>query len=115
MMMIIIFIVSFLNSLDSYYLIERRPRAEHRHPPFWSWAFYSSRKCWPGSWQVLGWFWPVFFLRLLEKPDEKRAKSDKKDLEDVPDHVAKDLKFHFAKEIKDVLKVAVPQVFKSSK
>ena len=20
-----------------------------------------------GSWQVLGWFWPVFFLRLLEK------------------------------------------------
>ncbi len=43
-------------------------------------------------------------------PDHNR-----KDLEDVPDHVAKDLKFHFAKEIKDVLKVAVPQVFKSSK
>jgi len=40
---------------------------------------------------------------------------NKKDLEDVPDHVAKDLKFHFAKEIKDVLEVAVPQVFKSSK
>lgn len=40
---------------------------------------------------------------------------NRKDLEDVPDHVAKDLKFHFAKEIKDVLKVAVPQVFKSSK
>ena len=40
---------------------------------------------------------------------------NRKDLEDVPDHVAKDLKFHFAKEIKDVLKVAVPQVFNSSK
>ena len=40
---------------------------------------------------------------------------NRKDLEDVPEHVAKDLKFHFAKEIKDVLKVAVPQVFKSSK
>ena len=40
-------------------------------------------------------------------PDHNR-----KDLEDVPSHVAKDLKFHFAKEIKDVLRVAVPQVFK---
>ena len=40
-------------------------------------------------------------------PDHNR-----KDLEDVPSHVAKDLKFHFAKEIKDVLKVAVPQAFK---
>ena len=37
---------------------------------------------------------------------------NRKDLEDVPSHVAKDLKFHFAKEIKDVLKVAVPKVFK---
>ena len=37
---------------------------------------------------------------------------NRKDLEDVPSHVAKDLKFHFAKEIKDVLKVAVPQAFK---
>ena len=40
---------------------------------------------------------------------------NRKDLEDVPDHVAKDLKFHFAKEIKDVLRVAVPQVFQTSK
>ena len=40
---------------------------------------------------------------------------NRKDLEDVPSHVAKDLKFHFAKEIKDVLKVAVPQVFKKTK
>jgi len=40
---------------------------------------------------------------------------NRKDLEDVPSHVAKDLKFHFAKEIKDVLKVAVPQAFKKTK
>ena len=40
---------------------------------------------------------------------------NRKDLEDVPDHVAKDLKFHFAKEIKDVLKVATPQVFAKAK
>ena len=41
--------------------------------------------------------------------------SNRKDLEDVPNHVAKDLKFHFAKEIKDVLKVATPQVFAKAK
>jgi hypothetical protein len=29
--------------------------------------------------------------------------------------VAKDLKFHFAKEIKDVLKVAVPAALKNAK
>ena len=40
---------------------------------------------------------------------------NRKDLEDVPSHVAKDLKFHFAKEIKDVLNVAVPQAFKKTK
>ena len=43
-------------------------------------------------------------------PDHNR-----KDLEDVPEHVAKDLKFHFAKEIKDVLKVAVPAALKNAK
>ena len=32
---------------------------------------------------------------------------NKKDLEDVPSNVAKDMIFHFAKEIKDVLKVAI--------
>ena len=32
---------------------------------------------------------------------------NRKDLEDVPEHVSKDLIFHFAKEIGDVLKVAV--------
>ena len=35
---------------------------------------------------------------------------NKKDLEDVPPNVAKDMVFHFAKEIKDVLKVAVPDI-----
>lgn len=43
-------------------------------------------------------------------PDHNR-----KDLEDVPEHVAKDLEFHFAKDIKDVLKVAVPGVVKNQK
>tara|TARA_B100000029_G_C17598928_1_gene965134 strand:+ start:2317 stop:4728 length:2412 start_codon:yes stop_codon:yes gene_type:complete len=40
---------------------------------------------------------------------------NRKDLEDVPEHVAKDLTFHFAKEISDVLKVATPGVFKTAK
>ena len=43
-------------------------------------------------------------------PDHNR-----KDLEDVPKHVAKDLKFHFAKEINDVLKVALVGVLKPGK
>ena len=43
-------------------------------------------------------------------PDHNR-----KDLEDVPEHVAKDLTFHFAKEIKDVLKVAIPGIYKTIK
>ena len=43
-------------------------------------------------------------------PDHNR-----KDLEDVPGHVAKDLTFHFAKEIKDVLSIAVPGVIKTRK
>ena len=37
---------------------------------------------------------------------------NRKDLEDVPKHVSKDLTFHFAKEIWDVLKVALPRVSK---
>ena len=40
---------------------------------------------------------------------------NRKDLEDVPEHVAKDLTFYFAKEIKDVLKVALPGIFNTSK
>ena len=43
-------------------------------------------------------------------PDHNR-----KDLEDVPKHVAKDLTFHFAKEINDVLKVALAGVLKTGK
>ena len=43
-------------------------------------------------------------------PDHNR-----KDLEDVPEHVAKDLTFHFAKEIKDVLSIAVPGIIKTRK
>ena len=40
---------------------------------------------------------------------------NKKDIEDVPKHVSKDMKFHFAKEIWDVLKVALPKVIKNRK
>ena len=40
---------------------------------------------------------------------------NKKDLEDVPKHVAKDLEIHFAKEIKDVLVLAIPELFNKSK
>ena len=43
-------------------------------------------------------------------PDHNR-----KDLEDVPEHVAKDLTFHFAKEIRDVLNVAIPGIIKKRK
>ena len=40
---------------------------------------------------------------------------NRKDLEDVPEHVSKDLTFHFVKEIRDVLKVAIPGVLTGSK
>jgi ATP-dependent Lon protease len=36
-------------------------------------------------------------------PDHNR-----KDLEEIPDHIKKDLQFHFAKEILDVIKIAIP-------
>ena len=38
---------------------------------------------------------------------------NRKDLEDVPENVSKDLSFHFAKEIGDVLKVAIPSISNS--
>ena len=38
---------------------------------------------------------------------------NRKDLEDVPEHVSKDLTFHFAKEIKDVIKISLPSVIKN--
>ena len=40
---------------------------------------------------------------------------NRKDLEDVPEHVSKDLTFHFAKEIWEVLKVALPEIAKKRK
>ncbi len=40
---------------------------------------------------------------------------NQKDIEDVPEHVSKDMSFHFAKEIWDVLKVALPKVAKKRK
>ncbi len=35
---------------------------------------------------------------------------NKKDLEDIPDHIKKDLTFHFAKEMMDVIDVALPGI-----
>ena len=40
---------------------------------------------------------------------------NQKDIEDVPEHVSKDMKFHFAKVIWDVLNVALPKVVKKRK
>ena len=40
---------------------------------------------------------------------------NRKDLEDIPDHIKKDLKFHFAKEMTDVAKVALNGLMKKSK
>ena len=40
---------------------------------------------------------------------------NQKDIEDVPENVLKDMKFHFAAEIWDVLKVALPKVVKNEK
>ena len=43
--------------------------------------------------------------------DTAEARELAVDLEDVPSNVAKDMTFHFAKEIKDVLKVAVSAIY----
>ena len=40
---------------------------------------------------------------------------NRKDLEDVPENVSKDLSFHFAKEISDVLKVAISGISNNKK
>lgn len=42
-------------------------------------------------------------IRIIILPDHNR-----KDLEDIPEHIKKDLKFHFAKEIMDVIDIAIP-------
>ena len=35
---------------------------------------------------------------------------NQKDLEDIPEDIKKDLKFHFASDMKDVIKVAIPDI-----
>ncbi len=42
-------------------------------------------------------------IKTIILPDHNR-----KDLEDIPEHIKKDLKFHFAKEMMDVIDVALP-------
>ena len=42
-------------------------------------------------------------IKTIILPDHNR-----KDLEDIPEHIKKDLDFHFAKEIMDVIDVAIP-------
>ena len=38
--------------------------------------------------------------------------ANKRDLEEIPDHIKKDLSFHFAKEVMDVIDVAIPNLKK---
>jgi len=38
--------------------------------------------------------------------------ANKRDLEEIPAHIKKDLKFHFAKEVMDVIDVAIPDLKK---
>jgi ATP-dependent Lon protease len=38
--------------------------------------------------------------------------ANKRDLEDIPEHIKKDLTFHFAKEVMDVIDVAIPNLKK---
>jgi len=42
-------------------------------------------------------------IKTIILPDHNR-----KDLEDIPEHIKKDLGFHFAKEMMDVIDVALP-------
>ena len=42
-------------------------------------------------------------IKTIILPDHNR-----KDLEDIPDHIKKDLDFHFAKEMMDVIDIAIP-------
>ncbi len=49
-------------------------------------------------------------IKTIILPDHNR-----KDLEEIPEHIKKDLTFHFAKEIMDVIEVAIPQVKKNKK
>jgi len=49
-------------------------------------------------------------IKTILLPDHNR-----KDLEDIPEHIKKDLEFHFAKEMTDVAKVALPALSTSKK
>ena len=49
-------------------------------------------------------------IKTVILPDHNR-----KDLEDIPEHIKKDIEFHFAKEMMDVIKVAVPGLNLNSK
>ncbi len=49
-------------------------------------------------------------IKTIILPDHNR-----KDLEEIPEHIKKDLSFHFAKEIMDVIDIAIPQVRKKKK
>ena len=42
-------------------------------------------------------------IKTVILPDHNR-----KDLEEIPDHIKKDIDFHFAKDMMDVIKIAVP-------
>ncbi len=46
-------------------------------------------------------------IKTIILPDHNR-----KDLEEIPEHIKKDLKFHFAKEMMDVIDVALPRLKK---
>jgi len=35
---------------------------------------------------------------------------NEKDLEEIPDHIKKDLVFNFASDLKDVIKIAIPKI-----
>ena len=35
---------------------------------------------------------------------------NQKDLEEIPDHIKKDLVFKFAKDMKDVIEIAIPEI-----
>ena len=44
-------------------------------------------------------------IKTIILPDQNR-----KDLEDIPEHIKKDLEFHFAKDMMDVIDVAIPEL-----
>ena len=49
-------------------------------------------------------------IKTIILPDQNR-----KDLEDIPEHIKKDLEFHFAKEMMDVIDVAIPSLKNAKK